>query len=212
MCDGQYKVMQNFLRKQTDDSHNVNMVKEMANFLYEFSKNQFLNCETLKVFNELLQALKEFCAGNKENRRVIFNASTMSVINYVLQIDITSINGDSNNYNNPPPDPHLYPKLRRMALELKVSAVELLDNLLEEITIKPSNISQQIAEGLDIPALRESMHDFYTLKDDADLRQMEFDDNAYRALFGCHRIIMFMIDCELAPKNILGKFNTCHYE
>ena len=207
MCDGQYKVMQNFLREQTDDNNNVDMVAEMATFLYEFSKNRLLNIETLEVFNQLLQALKEFCVGNNENRRVIFEANIMSVLNYVLQIDITNIKDEAQEavtISTQQESAQKYADLRKKALELKSSAVELLDVLLEEISIKPSNLSQQIAEGLDIPALHWSMLDFYALKDDPDLQHMEFDDNAYRALFVCHRIIMHMMD-KLAPMDNLSE-------
>ena len=214
MCDGQYKVMQNFLRKQTDDSHNVNMVVEMATFLYDFSKNRLINKETLEVFNQLLQALKEFCVGNNDNRRDVFDANIMSVINYVLQVDITNINvretGETGTVvaqTDGNLDCELCADLQKMALQLKSSAVELLDVLLEEIGSKPStgNLSQQIAEGLDIPALHWSMMDFYALKDDPDIKRMESDDNAYRALFVCHRIIMHMADNKLAPMDTLSK-------
>ena len=206
MCDGQYKVMQDFLREQTDDSHNVNMVGEMSTFLYDFSNNRLFNKETLELFNQLVQALKEFCVGNNDNRRDIFDANVMSVINYVLQIDITNIRvhktGEAGDCSL---NSELCAELQKMALQLKASAVELLDVLLEEITSKPSNLSQQIAEGLDIPALNWSMLDFYTLKDDPDLRRMKFDDNAYRALFVCHRIIMHMADNKLAPMDTPSK-------
>ena len=208
MCDGQYKVMQNFLRKQTDDNHNVNMVAEMATFLYEFSKNRLINMETLEVFNQLLQALNEFCVGNDENRRVVFDANIMSVVNYVLQIDITQIRSatsENEDVTGAQEGAVFYAKLRKMALELKSSAVELLDVLLEAIGVKPSNLSQQIAGGLDIPALHWSMQDFFELKDDQDLIMMEFDDNAFRALCSCHRIIMYMMDNLLAPMTTLSE-------
>lgn len=207
MCDGQNKVMQNFLRQQTDDSHNVNMVSEMATFLYDFSNNRLLNMETLQLFNQLLQALKEFCVGNSGNRRDTFDSNVMSVINYILQIDIRDIRAHETEEAGSvaQPDTPNYAKLRRMALELKASAVELLDVLLEEISSKPSSLSQQIAEGLDIPALHWSMQDFYVLKDDLDLKDMEFDDNANRALFVCHRVIMHMVDNKLASVDMLSK-------
>ena len=211
MCDGQYKLMQNFLREQTDDIHNVNMVSEMATFLYEFANNRHLNTEILELFNQLLQALKEFCVGNTENRQVIFDAHIISVINYVLQIDITEIecspdkiaSAKTSNERKELLKDHA--EWRRMALELKASAVELLDVMLEEISSAQSSVSHQIAKGLDIPALHWSMVDFHTLRDDSDLKKMEFDDNAYRALFGCHRIIMHMIDNKLAPIDTLRK-------
>ena len=49
MCDGQYKEMQNFLREQSEDIHSVNMVAEMATFLYEFSKKHIISIDTLST-------------------------------------------------------------------------------------------------------------------------------------------------------------------
>ena len=40
MCDGQCREMQNYLREQSGDIENVNMVEEIASFVYEFSKKQ----------------------------------------------------------------------------------------------------------------------------------------------------------------------------
>ncbi len=142
MCDGQYKEMQNFLREQSESIHSINMVAELATFLHEFSKKHVISIDILQLFNQLLQALKEFCIGNYKNREVVFNANVVSVINFVLQIDITSIRGsgmfgpsenttvitnfteldniggdeDTNEQNID------YIQLRRLALEMKASA------------------------------------------------------------------------------------------
>lgn len=205
MCDGQYKVMQNFLREQTGDIDNVNMVGEVANFLYEVSKNRLLNIEAVRVFNQLLQALKEICVGNNENRRVTFDANVMSVINYVLQVDITNIKKESGSWSDL--DNEQYAELRKMALDLKASAVELLDVLLEEISSSVSTLSQQIAESLDITALHWSMQDFYALRGDPDLQRMKADDNAYRALYGSYRIIRHMMDNEMSSMDILSELH-----
>ena len=224
MCDGQFRQMQNYLREQSEDIHSVNMVGEIAMFLYEFSKKQVYSTETLKLFNELLQTLVEFCIGNYKNREVVFNSNIISVINYVLQIDITKIKGarrfgsssnttvisqvsdvvdfeDDSKKKRAKIDHVL---LRKMALEMKASTVQLLDALLEDIN-KTSKLSHQIADGLDVSALHQSMLDFYILKSDSDLVRLEYDDNASRALFDSYKIIMHLVDSGFAPLETLSK-------
>ncbi len=225
MCDGQYKKMQNFLREQNESIHSINMVAEIATFLYEFSKKHVISIDILQLFNQLLEALKEFCIGNYRNREVVFNANVVSVINYVLQIDITKIRGsgrfgrnenttvitdvaelDSIGTHQDTKEKNIdYIQLRKLAFQMKASAVELLDALLEEISNKTSKLSQQIAEGLDITALHWSMLDFYILKGDQDLIRLEIDDNAYRALFDSYRIIMHLVDIGIAPLETLSE-------
>ena len=223
MCDNQYKEMQNYFREQSENINSINMVGEIATFLYEFSKKHIISIDILQLLNQLLQALKEFCIGNYKNREVVFNANVVSVINYVLQIDITMITGsqrfdDTTFITNIEeldnigfgPDVKVknldYTQLRKMALEMKVSAVELLDALLEEISNETSKLSLQIAEGLDIHALHWSMLDFYILKEDQDLIRLEIDDNACKALFDSYRIIMHLVDIGMAPLETLSEF------
>lgn len=203
MCDGQFKVMQHFLREQTEDIHGVNMVREMATSLYELSENRVINVDTLQLHNQLLQAIKEFVVGNYENRKVAFDANVVSVINYILQIDIMSIKWTDASASTV--DPADSANLKRMALEIKASAVELLDVLLEEISSTTFQLSQQIAKGLDISALHWSMLDFFVLKDDLDLKRICFD---YRALYCAYRIIMGMMDMKVAPLHTLSKFHV----
>ena len=201
MCDGQFRQMQNYLREQSEDNRSVNMVREIASFLYEFSKKHVYSMNTLQLFNQLVQALIEFCVGNCKNREVVFNASIVSVINYVLHIDISNLN-EASNEGNTTID---YVLLRKMALEMKASIVQLLDALLEEISNDTSRLSHLVAEGLDVSALHWSMFDFYVLKSDPDLIRLESDDNAYRALFDCYKIIMRLVDSGFAPLESLGK-------
>ena len=221
MCDGQYKEMQNFLREQSEDINSVNMVGEISTFLYEFSKKQIINVDILQLFNQLLQALKEFCTGNYKNREIAFNANVVSVINYILQIDITKVKKSGHRHTTlvtninyqldskpaqKTKEPDIdYVQLRKLALEIKVAAIGLLDALLEEISNKTSKLSQQIAEGLDMNALHWSMLDFYELKGDHDLIRLEVDDNAYRALFDCYKIIMHLVDIGIAPLETLSE-------
>ena len=216
--------MQNFLREQSEDLNSVNMVFEIATFLYDFSKKQVINIDILQLFNQLLQALKEFCTGNYKNREIAFNANVVSVINYVLQIDITKISKSGHKHgaalvanidqqlesmssDQKTKENIDYIQLRRLALEMKVAAVGLLDALLEEITNKASKLPQQIAEGLDMNALHWSMLDFYDLKGDQDLIDLEVDDDAYRALFDCYKVVVHLVDIGIAPLETLSEYN-----
>lgn len=223
MCDGQHRDMQTYLRKQSEDIHNVNMVAVMASYLEQFSKRQAFNTDTLRLFNQLLQALTEFCIGNLENRRHVFEANIISVINFALRIDITKIKGTGlfdrrvnttiisritdfddieSTVNTKEID---YVFLRKIALEMKIAAVQLLDVLLEQISPKTVTLSHQIAEGLDITALHWSMLDFYILMSDSDLIRAQYEDNAARALFDCYGILMHLMDIKFVPVGSLSE-------
>lgn len=201
MCDGQCKEMQNYLRTQGSNVKSVNMVEEIASFVYEFTKKQVFNIETITLFNHLVEALTKFCIGNRKNREVAFNGNVISAINYVLHIDITKImNKETGMFSwlglgsDREESTIDYVTLRKMALEMKAAVVLLLDALLEEIGSKSSSLSHQIADGLDIASLHWSMLDFFILKSDPDLIRLEFDDNASRALFNAYKIIQQLAD------------------
>lgn len=216
--------MQNYVREQSEDINSANMVAEIASFLYGFSRKHVISEQTVLVLNQLFQALKEFCVGNYKNREVTFNENIIPVINFVLQIDITKIKRQGRNQNTAVVSNLLeidsirscgggkekidYIYLRRLALEMKASAVELLDTLLEEICNKTSKLSHQIAEGLDVQALHWSMLDFFILKSDPDLIKLQVEDNAYRALFGSYKTIMHLVDTGVAPLESLSKTMT----
>ena len=198
MCDGQFREMQNYLREQSDDSRSMNVVKGIASFLYEFSKKRVYSIDILKLVNQILQTLIEFCIGNPKNRQVVFNSNILPVINSVLHVDASSQSDQSD-------DAIDYVLLRQMALEMKASAVHLLYVLLEDISNETSKLSHIVAEGLDVSALHMSMLDFYLLKSDPDIVRLEYDDNAYRALFDSYKVIMCLVDSGFAPLETLSK-------
>ena len=203
MCDGQYKEMQNFLREQTQSIQSINMVQEITSFLYEFSKKRLITSETLPLLNKVVQSLIELCSGNYKNSEVIFQQQIVSIINYFLQIDITEIKSKIE------PDNKLekeYTELRKKGLELKASAVELLEVMLENVSPKTKDLSRQITGGLDIHALHWSMVDFFILKDDEELIKAEYDDNATRALFKTYSIIKHLIYNEVTSLTSLGMY------
>ena len=81
-------------------------------------------------------------------------------------------------------------ELRKKALDLKGSAVELLEAILEETNHKTKNLALQVAGGLDISAVQHSLIDFDHLSyHDDELKKDEYDDNAERALYRSYHIL-----------------------
>ncbi len=87
MCDGQYRLMQNYLREQPDNIHNINIVGEVAHFIQHFYND--IDAETMELVHLILQTLIEMCVGNYPNQAVIFNRQIIDVINRILAIDIS---------------------------------------------------------------------------------------------------------------------------
>ena len=235
MCDGQYREMQNYLREQKESITSVNMVGEVAIFLQQIFQSRSITPESITVLYQLLQILVEMCVGNYTNQEVIFNKQIMTIINHVLQLDITNItthsdkqlrasetmNHTNTDVNNPDAiklhdaelllrqqikklyQPRIKPfansgealELRKKALDLKGSAVELLEAILEETNHKTKNLALQVVGGLDKSAVQGSLIDFYHLGyQDDELKKEEYDDNAERALYRSYHILKRLED------------------
>ena len=190
MCDGQYREMQNYLHEQKESITSVNMVGEVAIFLQQIFQSRSITPDTIKAMHQILQTLIEMCVGNFANQEVIFNKQIMTIINHILQLDITNIKMHSDehfvkasedvNCSNVDTEVYLQQKmkklyeprikpfaeekeaidLRKEALDLKGSAVELLEAMLEETDDKTKYLALQIAGGLDINAIQCSLVDF----------------------------------------------------
>lgn len=237
MCDGQYRDMQNYLHEQKESIISVNMVGEVAIFLQQIFQSRNITPETIKALHQILQTLIEMCVGNFANQEVIFNKQIMTIINHVLQLDITNINMHSDehfvratedvscsNISDPEFDAELYlqqqmkPRMkplekpidmRRKALDLKGSAVELLEAMLEETDHKTKDLARQIAGGLDTNAIQCSLVDFYHLAyEDKEIKDVECDDNAERALFRSYHILKRLQDFQIGVDD-LSKFKKC---
>ena len=227
MCDGQYREMQNYLREQKESINSVNMVGEVAVFLQQIFQSRDINPETVDVLHQLLQTLIEMSVGNYTNQEVIFNKQIMSIINHILQLDITNVTKNSDDQprvsevtdhtptgvSNPDAlvlhhanlklyQPRIKPfantkealELRKKALDLKGSAVELLEAMLEETNLKTKRLALQVAGGLDVGAVQGSMIDFDHLVEDDELKKEEYDDNAERALYRSYHILKRLED------------------
>ena len=195
MCEGHKQRTQNFLCEQNESIHSINMVGEHASFLYELYLKRSISPDTLPLWIQILITLKEMCVGNYNNQKVIFDLHIVSVINFILQIDITVINKERQ-----------YDHICSKAVELKVSAVELLNVMLEEISIHSKAFLHQIAGCLDFEALCWSLFDFYKLKDDSCLVKLKYDDDAMRALFKIYHILRCLKDNGEISDDELSKF------
>ena len=86
MCDGQYRLMQNYLREQRDNIVTINVVGEVALFLQHFYAD--INADTMDLVHLILQTLIEMCVGNYPNQVVLYNRQIVEALNHILAIDI----------------------------------------------------------------------------------------------------------------------------
>lgn len=86
MCDGQYRLMQNYLREQKDNLSNVNVVGEVALFIQNFSLT--VDSETMDLLHLILQTLIEMCVGNYPNQLVIYNRQIIESLNHIFTLDV----------------------------------------------------------------------------------------------------------------------------
>ena len=86
MCDGQYRLMQNYLREQRDNLSSVNVVGEVALFIQNFSLD--VNSKTMDLVHLILQTLIEMCVGNYPNQLVIYNRQIIEALNHIYTLDV----------------------------------------------------------------------------------------------------------------------------
>ena len=186
MCDGQHREMQNYLRDQRQTVHTINMVAEVADFLQYFYHD--LNAEIVDLVYLMLQTLIEMCVGNYDNQVIIFNKQIITTINRILLIDISDYESDSSSTT---PIPAIsMSTMKTRAINLKGSAVELLEVMLEETSRQKKDLVLQIAEVVDVDALYHTLADFYKLKDDPEVERKHFDDDVERGLFCTYHILV----------------------
>ena len=183
MCDGQHREMQNYLRDQRQTVHTINMVAEVADFLQYFYHD--LNAEIVDLVYLMLQTLIEMCVGNYDNQIIIFNKQIITTINRILLIDISDYETDSSSTT-----PISMSTMKTRAINLKGSAVELLEVMLEETSHQKKDLVQQITEVVDVDALYHTLADFYKLKDDPEVERKYFDDDVERELFRTYHILV----------------------
>ena len=103
---------------------------------------------------------------------------------------------------------HMYTPTHSQSVDMKASAVELLEVMLEETNEKSLELVKEIAGSLDIPALRDTLADFYELKNDRKVKRSKFDDEAERGLFRTYHVLVHLRDYKIPStiKTQIGKY------
>ena len=89
------------------------------------------------------------------------------------------------------------------SVNLKGSAIELLDVMLEKTSEKSTDLVQDIANNLDIEALHLTLVEFYELMNDRTVKDEGYDDEAEAGLFRTYHALVHLKDYEV-PKEKIG--------
>lgn len=217
MCDGQFRLIQNYLREQRDNIVTINLVGEVAQFaqvpawwsihypllswhtlfLQHFYND--INQDTMELVHLILQTLIEMCVGNFPNQEVIYNQLIVDVVNTILQLSIGDYQEKGFSYIEDVSQciSHLQLGVRFCYLQLvdlKGSAVELIEAMLEETNHRSCHLAKEIAGSLDLAAIYDTIDDFYELMNNALVKAARYDDNAERGLFRAYHIIVQLKD------------------
>ena len=88
------------------------------------------------------------------------------------------------------------------SVNLKGSAVELLEAMLEETIAKTKDLVGEIVNSLDIDNLHETVADFYSLMNDEDVKRQSFDDEAETGMFRTYHVLVHLTDYGVIPEEI----------
>ena len=92
------------------------------------------------------------------------------------------------------------------SVNLKGSAVELIEAMLEETSPSTRHLAKEIAGSLDLAAVYDTVGDFYELMNDAEVKKDGYDDEAERGLFRAYHIIKHLGEDYGSD---LGKWGEC---
>ena len=91
------------------------------------------------------------------------------------------------------------------SVNLKGSAVELIEAMLEETNSHTRHLAKEIAGSLDLAAIYDTIADFYELMNEPLVKAEDYDDDAERGLFRAYHIILHLKDYG----NDLGEWSEC---
>ena len=92
--------------------------------------------------------------------------------------------------------------LSLQSVNLKGSAIELLEAMLEETNAKTKDLVGEIVNSLDIENLHETMADFYFLMNDEKVKRESFDDEAETGMFRTYHVLVHLTDYGVPPEKI----------
>ncbi|XP_071176008.1 inositol 1,4,5-trisphosphate-gated calcium channel ITPR2-like isoform X12 [Mytilus edulis] len=143
VCDGQNTDLQTYMREQPDNVKSFNIVGETAQFLNVVYST--VNSKTIALIIQIFSTLNEFCAGNQENRVVVYDRKVVDYINFILRAgDIADC----------PPE---------KILELRESISSLIISLIEENGPGNSQVAKEVKDTIDKAAVYRCMTSCYTL-------------------------------------------------
>lgn len=88
------------------------------------------------------------------------------------------------------------------SVNIKGSAIELLDVMLEKTDEKSEDLVRDIANNLDIEALHHTLVEFYELKNDQEVKDNGYDDEAEAGLFRTYHALVHLTDYEVSKEKI----------
>ena len=92
------------------------------------------------------------------------------------------------------------------SVNLKASAVELLEAMLEETSDKTKELVLEIHGGLDMPAMYDTLVDFHELMRDPEVIAESFDDEAERGLFRTYHVLVHFADYPGLKLDTIGQW------
>ena len=97
---------------------------------------------------------------------------------------------------------HTHTHTHTQSVNLKGSAIELLEAMLERTDKKTKKLVQEIAEGLDIDNLHGLLAQFSAWKDDRNVQRQGFDDEAEQGMFRTYHVLVHLTDYGVPAKKV----------
>ena len=96
--------------------------------------------------------------------------------------------------------------LTPQSVNLKGSAVELLEAMLEETNEKTKDLVREIVNAVQIEALHDTLVEFYELMNDQAVKDAGFDDEAETGLFRTYHVLVHLTDYGV-PQEKIGEID-----
>ena len=90
----------------------------------------------------------------------------------------------------------------QQSVNIKGSAIELLDAMLEKTDKKSKDLVREIVNGLDIEALHGTLNDFFELKKNKAVKKAGYDDEAEAGLFRTYHALVHLKDYGVPQEKI----------
>ena len=100
---------------------------------------------------------------------------------------------------------HLFPRVQ--GINLKGSAIELLEVMLEETNKKTKELAMEIAGSLDVGALHDTLCDFRTLMQNRQVQEQHYDDNAENGMYRTYHCLAYLTRYGV-PAESVGESHT----